>query len=150
MLLFKLIHLLSVMILVGGMFFAHMMLRSAAIAKIEQSQRLCLLNVMLLCFFKWIWAASGAMLAAGFCLLYLQGGITHASLHVTIMLVLGLAFMLVYGCMFFSCYVPFSLHVSKKRSNEAEVILGRIRKLVAVNLVLLMAGMIAFSLAHLP
>ena len=44
--------------------------------------------------------------------------------------------MAIFGYVFFACYVPFSLHVAKQRWKEAGEILGRIRKLVALNLVL--------------
>jgi uncharacterized membrane protein len=37
---------------------------------------------------------------------------------------------------FFACYVPFSLHVAKQRWKEAGQMLGKIRKLIAVNLAL--------------
>lgn len=38
--------------------------------------------------------------------------------------------------MFFCGYVPFSLHVARQRWKEAEELLGKIRKLVALNLAL--------------
>jgi len=87
-------------------------------------------------FFNWVWGAAGAILVTGFYLIYLYGGIAHTAQHVHIMLASGLAMMAIFGYVFFACYVPFSLHVAKQRWKEAGEILGRIRKLVVLNLVL--------------
>lgn len=136
MTLFKLIHLLAVLIWVGGMFFAHVVLRPAAAETLEAPQRLKLLDAVFRRFFNWVWGASGAILVTGFYLVYLYGGIAHTVRHVHIMLASGLAMVAIFGYVFFACYVPFSLHVSKQRWNEAGEILVRIRRLVALNLVL--------------
>jgi len=136
MTLFKLIHLLAVLIWVGGMFFAHLVLRPAAAETLEHPQRLKLLDAVFRRFFNWVWGASGAILITGLYLVYLYGGIAHAARHVHIMLATGLAMMAIFSYMFFACYVPFNLHVAKQRWKEAEEILGRIRDLVMLNLVL--------------
>ncbi len=136
MTLFKLIHLLAVLIWVGGMFFAHMVLRPAAAETLDPPQRLRLLEAVFRRFFNWVWGATGAILVTGFYLMYLYGGIVHTARHVHIMLALGLAMMAIFGYVFFACYVPFSLHVAKQRWKEAGEILARIRRLVVLNLVL--------------
>lgn len=133
---FKLIHLLAVLVWVGGMFFSYVVLRPAAGEALESPERMRLWNAVLRRFFNWAGAAIGAILITGFYLIYQYGGIAHVASHVHIMLVLGLAMMAIYGYVFFACYVPFSLHVAKQRWEEAEERLGRIRKLVALNLVL--------------
>lgn len=136
MTLFKLIHLLAVLIWVGGMFFAHTVLRPAAVETLQPPERLRLWNAVLRRFFNWVWAAIGAILVTGFYLIYQYGGIDHVTRHVHIMLALGLVMMVIYGYVFFACYVPLSLHVAKQRWKEADKQLSRIRKLVALNLVL--------------
>ncbi|MBK9160296.1 MAG: DUF4149 domain-containing protein [Nitrosomonadales bacterium] len=136
MILFKLIHLFAVLVWVGGMFFAYMVLRPAAVDVLQPPERLRLWDNVFHRFFGWVWGAVGALLVTGFYLIYLYGGIAHVPRHVHIMLVLGLAMMAIYGYVFFGCYVPFSLHVAKQRWKEAGELLGRIRKLVAVNLAL--------------
>ena len=136
MVLFKFIHLLAVLIWVGGMFFAYVVLRPATAESLDQSPRLRLWSATLGLFFNWVWAAVGVILITGFYLIYLYGGIAHVSRHVHAMLLLGLAMMVIYGYMFFTCYVPFSLHVAKQRWKEAGESLNKIRKLVAVNLAL--------------
>jgi len=150
MTLFKLIHLLAVLIWVGGMFFAHVVLRPAAVETLEPPQRLKLLDAVFRRFFNWVSGAIGAILVTGLYLIYLYGGIAHAARHVHVMLALGLAMMAIYGYVFFACYVPFSLHVAKQRWKEAGEILGRIRRLVALNLVLglLTVSVVAFGMAR--
>jgi uncharacterized membrane protein len=136
MTLFKLIHLLAAMIWVGGMFFAYVVLRPAAVEVLEPPQRLRLWDAVFRRFFNWVWGAVATLMVSGLYLIYLYGGIAHVARHIHIMLVMGLAMMLIYGYVFFACYVPFSLHVGKQRWKEAGEMLEKIRKLIAVNLTL--------------
>jgi uncharacterized membrane protein len=136
MALFKLIHLLAAIIWVGGMFFAYVVLRPAAIEVLDPPQRLSLWNAVFRRFFGWVWGAVAALLVSGLYVVYLYGGIAQVGRHIHIMLATGLAMMLIYGYVFFACYVPFSIHVGKQRWKEAGELLGNIRKLIAVNLTL--------------
>lgn len=136
MILFKLIHLLAALIWVGGMFFAYVVLRPAAVEVLEPPQRLRLWDTVFRRFFTWVWGAVATLLVSGLYLVYLYGGIAHVGHHVHIMLAAGLAMMVIYGYVFFACYVPFSLQVAKQRWKEAGEMLGKIRKLIAVNLAL--------------
>ena len=90
MTLFKLIHLLAVLVWVGGMFFAYVVLRPAAVEVLEPPHRLRLWDAVFRRFFNWVWGAVGALLVSGLYMIYLYGGIAHAARHVQIMLVLGL------------------------------------------------------------
>ena len=136
MTLLKLIHLLAVLIWVGGMFFAHMVLRPAAAETLDPPQRLKLMDAVFRRFFVWVWGAVGTILATGFYLIYVYGGFANIAPYVHIMQALGLAMAAIYGYVYFACYKPFSIHVAGQRWKEAGEILGRIRKLVALNLVL--------------
>ncbi len=136
MALFKLIHLLAVLIWVGGMFFAYMVLRPSAVEVLESPQRLRLWDAVFGRFFNWVWGAIAALLVSGFYMIYLYGGMSHVPHHVHIMLGLGLLMLAVYSYVYFACYVPLSLHVANQRWPEAGQILSKIRILVAVNLVL--------------
>ncbi len=144
MALFKLIHLLAVVVWIGGMFFAYMVLRPAAVEVLQPPERLRLWDGVFRRFFNWVWGAVGAILVTGLYMIYQYGGIAHAPYHVHAMLALGLAMMGIYGYVFFACYVPLSLHVANQRWKEAGEILGKIRKLVAVNLTL---GILTVSVA---
>jgi uncharacterized membrane protein len=77
-------------------------------------------------------------------MIYLFGGMSHVPIHVHIMLLSGLVMTAIYVYVFFACYVPLSLHVSNERWKEAGEILGKIRKLVGVNLTL---GLLTVSVA---
>ncbi len=136
MALFKLIHLLAVVIWVGGMFFAYMVLRPSAVEVLEAPQRLRLWDAVFGRFFGWVWAVVAALLVSGFYMIYLAGGMANVPRYVHIMLALGLAMMVIYSYVYFACYVPLSLHVANQRWQEAGQILGKIRILVAVNLTL--------------
>jgi len=131
------------------MFFAYVVLRPAAVEALEPPQRLRLWDAVLRRFFNWVWVSIGAILVTGLYLIYLSGGITHVTRHVHTMLALGLLMMGIYGYVFFRCYVPLSLHVAKQRWKEAGDQLGKIRKLVALNLALglLILFVVALGLA---
>lgn len=144
MTLFKLIHLISVIIWVGGMFFAYMVLRPAAVDVLQPPERLRLWDSVFRRFFNWVWGAVGLILVTGLYMIYQYGGMAHAPHFVHIMLLLGLAMAGIYGYVYFGCYVPFNLHVDKERWKEAGETLGRIRKLVGLNLSL---GLITVSVA---
>jgi uncharacterized membrane protein len=136
MTLFKLIHLLAALIWVGGMFFAYVVLRPAAVEILEPPQRLRLWDAVFRRFFVWVWGAVAILMVSGLYMIYLDGGIAHVAHHIRIMLAMGLMMMVIYGYVYFACYVPFSLNVAKQRWKEAAEILGKIRKLIALNLTL--------------
>jgi uncharacterized membrane protein len=136
MVLFQLIHLLAALIWVGGMFFAYVTLRPAAAEVLEPPQRLSLWDAVFRRFFSWVWGAVSILMVSGLYMVYLYGGLTHVGRHIHIMLLIGLTMMVIYGYVYFGCYIPFSLHVAKQRWKEAGEILAKIRKLIAVNLLL--------------
>src|SRR3970282_69911 len=141
---FKLIHLLAVIMWVGGMFFAYRVLRPAAVDVLHPPERLRRGDNVFRRFFNWVWGAVGLILVTGLYMIYQYGGMAHAPHFVHIMLLLGLAMVGIYGYVFFGCYVPFNLHVDKERWKEAGETLGKIRKLVGLNLVL---GLLTASVA---
>ena len=144
MIYFKLIHLLAVLVWVGGMFLAYVVLRPAAVEVLQPPQRLQLWDSVFRRFFNWVWAAVVLILVTGFYMIYQYGGMSHAPVYVHSMLALGLLMSAIYAYVFFACYVPFNLHVAKERWPEAAALLGRIRQLVAVNLAL---GIITVAVA---
>jgi uncharacterized membrane protein len=133
---FKLLHLLAVVIWIGGMFFAYMVLRPAAVDVLQPPERLRLWDNVFHRFFNWVWGAVGLILASGFYMIYQFGGMAHVPPYIHVMMLLGLVMTGIYIYVFFACYVPLHLHISKERWKEAGEILGKIRKLVAVNVTL--------------
>ncbi len=134
--LFKLFHLLSVLIWVGGMFFAYVMLRPAIVEILEPSQRLRLWNSVFRRFFSWVWVSIGVLLASGTYMIYLQGGMAHTGKHVHIMLASGSVMMAIYGHVYFGLYRKLSRLVGIQNWKDAGETLVKIRKLIAVNLAL--------------
>jgi uncharacterized membrane protein len=134
MIAFKLLHLLAVVLWVGGMFFAYVVLRPAAVEVLQPPERLRLWNKVFQRFFAWVWAAVGMILVTGFYLIYQYGGMAHVAHHIHVMLLLGLVMTVIYAYVFFGLYIPLSLHVAKERWKEAGELLGKIRKMVAINL----------------
>lgn len=132
----KLLHLLAALIWVGGMFFAYVILRPAAVEVLEPPQRLRLWDSVFRRFFVWVWGTVAILLITGFYLIYLYGGFAAVPRHVHIMLALGLVMIAIYGHVYFGCYLKFSRQVAQQSWKEAGEMLGKIRKLIAVNLTL--------------
>lgn len=136
MMLLKLTHLLAVLIWVGGMFFAYVVLRPAAVEVLEPPLRLRLWDNVFRRFFVWVWGSVAVLLVSGFYMIYLYGGFAQVGHHVHVMLLSGLAMTAIYVYVFYAGYRPFSALVAKQSWKEAGEMLGRIRKLIAVNLTL--------------
>ena len=130
----KLFHLLSVLIWVGGMFFAYVVLRPAAVDVLEPPLRLSLWNNVFRRFFVWVWLAVALIIASGLYMIYLLGGIAQVAHHVHVMLLLGLLMMAIYVYVFYGKYKPFSVLVAQQNWKEAGQLLGKIRQLIAINL----------------
>ena len=136
MALFNLLHILAVVIWVGGMFFAYMVLRPSALEVLPPPERLRLWDRVFTRFFRWVWLAIFLLLVSGFYMIYLLGGIAHAPHYVHWMLLLGIAMVLIFMYVFFVCYVRLNLLVAAQDWPKAGEILVTIRKLVALNLAL--------------
>ena len=132
--LMKLIHLLSIVVWVGGMFFAYVVLRPSAAEVLQPPERLRLWDKVFKQFFNWVWLAVFVVLVSGFYMVYLRGGFAGLPMYINLMLLLGIAMVVIYVYVFFKCYVPFNLQVSRQEWPAAGAMLGKIRKLVAINL----------------
>jgi len=130
----KLMHLLSIVVWVGGMFFAYVVLRPSAAEVLQPPERLRLWDKTFSKFFNWVWLAIFLVLVSGFYMIYLMGGFARLPMYINLMLLLGIAMMLIYVYVFFKCYVPFNRLVAKQEWPAAGAMLATIRKLVALNL----------------
>lgn len=134
MMLLKLVHLLAVLVWVGGMFFAYVVLRPAAVEVLEPPLRLRLWVSVFRRFFVWVWAAIALILASGFYMIYVYGGFSQVGHHVHVMLLLGLAMTAIYVYVFYSGYRRLGALVATENWKAAGDTLSRIRQLIAVNL----------------
>ncbi len=125
------VHLLSVIVWVGGMFFAHQALRPAAVETLDPPQRLSLWVATFKRFFPWVWLAVTLILVSGFWMLSLY---PKAPLFMHIMMGLGIVMMLIFGHVFFAPYKKLELAVAEKRWTDGAKSLGQIRMLIGINL----------------
>jgi uncharacterized membrane protein len=126
-----LLHILSAVIWVGGMFFAHQMVRPS-VGPLDPPLRLPLWRRIFARFFPWVWAAVALLLASGFAMLAL--GIN--GLHVQIMMTLGIIMMLAFGHLYFAPWPRFRRAVDGGDFPAAATQLNQIRRIVEFNLIL--------------
>ncbi|MCK0155113.1 CopD family protein [Alcanivorax sp. S6407] len=131
------LHVLSVVIWVGGMFFAYMAMRPAVVEAIDASQRGALWCHTLSRFFRWVWVAVVLLLATGYWMIFsVFGGMAGAGWHIHAMQGLGLVMMLIYFHVYFAPFRRLKQAVANQDPEEAGRRVGQIRMLVGTNLIL--------------
>ncbi|RTZ76438.1 MAG: hypothetical protein DSZ02_01210 [Gammaproteobacteria bacterium] len=131
------LHVLSVVIWVGGMFFAHQCLRPVAVNELEPPLRLRLWNGVFGRFFPWVWACVLSILGSGFWMIFsVYGGMGGVALHVHLMLAMGLVMMAVFIYIFFVPYRALRMAVKAEDWSAGGKALATIRRLVGFNLLL--------------
>ena len=136
MALFKLIHLLSIVIWVGGMFFAYVVLRPSAAEVLQPPERLQLWNNVFSRFFNWVWASSLLTVSSGIIMIIQFGGMAIVPRYIHAMLMLGTIMLGIFAYVFFGQYRYFRISVAAKDWPKAASILATIRKLIATNLLI--------------
>ena len=132
-----LLHVVSVVIWVGGMFFAYLVLRPVAASQLEPPVRLTLWAGVFDRFFPWVWSAVIAILATGFWMIFaVFGGMGGVGPHVHAMLGLGIAMMLIFFHVFFAPYRRLKQAVGAQDWPAGGRQLAQIRRLVGINTVL--------------
>ena len=139
------LHLLGVIVWVGGMFFAHMALRPAVTA-LPPPQRLPLLAATLTRFVAWVGVAVLAILGSGGWLLRGTGGFGGAGLAVQAMVVVGLVMTVVYVVIVVGPLRRLRAAVAGGDWPAGGAAMTTVRRLVALNLVL---GLVTVTLASL-
>jgi len=139
------LHLLGVVVWVGGMFFAHMALRPAAQA-LPPPQRLPLLAAALSRFVAWTAAAILLLVASGIAMIVLLGGMLAVGVYVHVMIGLGLVMILIYGHLVASPLKRLRAAVAASDWPGAGAAMTMARRLVGINLVL---GLVTITVAVL-
>ncbi|MEO5348463.1 MAG: CopD family protein [Magnetococcus sp. YQC-3] len=130
------IHILAAVVWVGGMFFAHRILRPAALS-LEMEQRVDLWFQVLSRFFPWVWGIVFALPLTGYALIFTAfAGPAHVGLHIWAMQLLGWSMIALFAFMFFVYYRKMAQRVKQRLLPEAAIYLGHIRTLVGINLLL--------------
>jgi uncharacterized membrane protein len=129
------LHILAVVVWVGGMFFAHMVLRPTAIEVLEPPLRLRLWRGIFARFFPWVWAAVLLIPASGLAG-FAGTGMKGAPISWHVMLATGSLMVVIYFYLYFVPYGAFKRAVDAADWPAGAAALNRIRPLVATNLTL--------------
>ncbi len=131
------LHVLAVVIWVGGMFFAHMALRPVAAAQLQPPVRLPFMQAVLSRFFPWVWVCVLSILFSGLWMIFsVYGGFAGLALHVHIMTGLGLIMMLVFIYIYFVPYNRLGKQIRIEDWPRAGASLAQVRQLIGFNLIL--------------
>ena len=128
-----LLHVLSIVVWVGGMFFAYMALRPVAASVLEPPQRLTLWAGVFGKFFPWVWASVLLILLSGLHMLVKIGGASAPHYALT-MLGLGVVMMLIFAHVFFAPYKRLKRAVGEQNWKAGGAALAQIRMLIGINL----------------
>jgi len=130
------LHSLSAVVWVGGMFFALLVLRPAT-APLDPGPRLDLWSRVLERFFLWVMVAIALLLASGYAMIFgVYGGFRGIGLHIHLMQGVGIIMMLLFFHLYFAPWRRFQAAVRRQDFPAAARHLNQIRVIVATNLVL--------------
>ncbi|PWC41698.1 CopD family protein [Azospirillum sp. TSO22-1] len=129
---------------VGGMFFAYMVLRPAALG-LEPPARLALWGAVLGRFFAWVWGFVAVLAVSGGLLIELQFAGRLAGLwHVHVMMTLGTVMFLLFGWLVARPYRRLRAALAQGDLPGAALGLAGVRRIVGINLTL---GLIVLAAA---
>ena len=128
------LHLLGVVVWVGGMFFAYVALRPAASRLLEPPQRLPLWSATLGRFFNWVWLCIVLVLGSGFYMIAVIGDAGTVPIRIHAMLYVGIVMTLIFGYVFAVMFAALKRAVAGGNWKEGGAALNQIRIAVAVNL----------------
>jgi uncharacterized membrane protein len=131
--LLKFLHLASVVVWVGGMFFAYVCLRPVAAAQLDPPARLSLWAAVFARFFPWVWLALALILGSGLQAL-LAIGFAVAPPYWHLMFALGLVMGAIFLYVFFVPYPALRSAVAAQQWPAGGAALGSIRRWVGINL----------------
>jgi len=139
------VHLCSVALWIGGMFFAQFCLRPAAFELLEPPQRLALMVGALARFFRWVGLAILLLWLTGLARM-VQVGFASAPLAWHAMLTIALVMTVVFAVIAHVVFPTVRSALAAQRHGEAAAGLARVRGLVTLNLGL---GLLTIAVATL-
>ena len=129
-------HILAAIIWIGGMFFAHVILRPSAGA-LDLPTRLALWSRVLRSFFMWVWLSIAALLFSGFAMVFIgYGGFAVLPLNITLMMSVGVLMAAIFIYIYSVPWQHFRRGVAAADWPGAELGIRTIRRLVGLNLLL--------------
>lgn len=137
------LHVLGVVVWVGGMFFAYVCLRPALVEMLEPPERLRLWRGVFARFFVWVWWAI-ALIAASGLIMIARHGFANSPLNWQLMMTSGLVMIGIFAFVATILYPALSRAVDAEDWKAGGVALGRIRQMVGTNLIL---GLLTIAVA---
>ncbi|MCW3149079.1 CopD family protein [Stutzerimonas stutzeri] len=131
------LHVLAAVVWVGGMFFAWMVLRPAAVATLQAPERLRLWAEVFRRFFQWVWTAVVALPLSGIGMWHLSfGALQGAPRYVHVMTGLYLVMLALFLRLQLLQLPALKRAIEVQDWPAGGAMLGKIRKLVGLNLLL--------------
>lgn len=135
--LYLLLHILSAVIWVGGMFFAYVCLRPTAAALLEPPARLGLWVGVFTRFFPFVWLAVVLLPITGYImLLSIWGSMGATPIYIHLMNGLGTIMMLIYMHVYFAPFKRLKAAVANQQWPAGAAALAQIRMSISTNLTL--------------
>ncbi|MHC8355440.1 CopD family protein [Pseudomonas sp. LB3P81] len=139
------LHVLSALVWVGGMFFAWMVLRPAAMKALEGPARLKLWVEVFQGFFRWVWVAVVLLPISGVGMIHLQyTGFETAPRYVQIMMGLYVVMTALFIRIQALLLPELRTAVAAQDWPTGAAVLGKIRRLVGINLIV---GLVLVAIA---
>jgi len=130
------VHLLAALYWVGGMFFAHMVLRPAAL-ELDAAARLSLWDRVFRRFLAWVWIAIAALVISGYWMIFTHwGGFATLPIYLHWMHGIGWLMFFIFLHLWFAPYRRFKAAMAAGDLDTAAACQIKIRRFVAINLVL--------------
>ncbi|WP_212625590.1 CopD family protein [Pseudomonas sp. PP3] len=141
------LHVLAALVWVGGMFFAWMVLRPAAVTALEGPARLKLWVEVFQGFFRWVWGAVVLLPVSGVIMLNLHfTGFENAPRYVQVMMGLYVVMTALFIRIQALMLPELRTAVEAQDWPAGAAVLGRIRRLVGINL---LVGLVVVVIAAL-
>ena len=135
-------HILAAIIWVGGMFFAHVVLRPS-VGALDLPARLTLWDRVLGRFFMWVWLSIAALLLTGFAMVFIgYGGFAVLPPNISLMMTVGVLMAAIFTYIYFVPWQRFRRGVAAADWPVAEHSIKKIRRLVGLNLLLGLATVV--------
>jgi len=132
-----LLHVLSAVVWVGGMFFAYVCLRPTAAQQLEPPARLQLWVGVFSRFFPFVWLSVLFLPLTGYLMIFtIWGNFAATPLYVHVMNGTGILMILIYMHVFFAPFKRLKLAVAAQDWPDAGNRLNQIRGLIRINLTL--------------
>lgn len=129
-------HILAAIIWIGGMFFAHVILRPSA-GGLDVPTRLALWDRVLGRFFLWVWLSILALLVSGFAMVFIgYGGFAVLPPNISLMMTVGVVMTAIFAYIYFGPWPRLRRYVAAAEWPGAEHSIKSIRRLVGLNLLL--------------